>query len=210
MYKLQVALDGVHFLEDPFVTLKVNNEDIQDETDFTQCNKEDLIDLTEKFVDAETGEEIAPAEVNKAYIISMYNQFDIGPKAIEGYEYVSGPDMKGYKDLFVIDTDSDKTLGLDGKPGRDDEFVFKYRKITNKPNQPNRPDTNPNKPNDQNKPNGNVTGNQGTGSVNGQLGKPSGSKQPIKTGDTTPILPITAAAVVSLAGIVFVLSKKRR
>ena len=140
----------------------------------------------------------------------MYNQFDIGPKAIEGYEYVSGPDMKGYKDLFVIDTDSDKTLGLDGKPGRDDEFVFKYRKITNKPNQPNRPDTNPNKPNDQNKPNGNVTGNQGTGSVNGQLGKPSGSKQPIKTGDTTPILPITAAAVVSLAGIVFVLSKKRK
>lgn len=200
MYKLQVALDGVHFLEDPFVTLKVNNEDIQDETDFTQCNKEDLIDLTEKFVDAETGKEIAPAEVNKAYIISMYNQFDIGPKKIEGYEYVSGPDMKGYKDLFIKDTEGKDKLGLDGKPGRDDEFVFKYKKVTNKP------DTNPDDSDSSNNQGSGQPGQSQSGA--GQNG--SDSKQPVKTGDTTPILPIAGAAVVSLVGIVFVLSKKRR
>lgn len=206
-------MDGVHFLENPSVTLKVNNESIQDETDFTQCNKDNLIDLTEKFVDAETGKEIAPAEVNKAYSISMYNQFDIGPKKIEGYEYVSGPDMKAYSNVFIIDTEGDDKLGLDGKPGRDDEFVFKYRKVTNKPG------TNPNNPN---KPNGEGSSNHG--SVNGQLGqsqsgaeqnglgsnKPNIQSKPVKTGDTVPVLPITATAVLSLAGIVFVLSKKRK
>lgn len=208
-------MDGVHFLEDPFVTLKVNNEAIQDETDFTQCNKENLIDLTEKFVDAETGKEIAPTEVNKAYIISMYNQFDIGPKAIEGYEYVSGPDMKAYSNVFIIDTEGDDKLGLDGKPGRDDEFVFKYKKVTNKPNQPNKPN-NPNKPDGENSNNhGSVNGQSGqsqSGTAPNGLGsnKPNKQNKPVKTGDTVPVLPITATAVLSLASIVFVLSKKRK
>ena len=194
-------MDGVHFLENPFVTLKVNNEAIQDETDFTQCNKENLIDITEKFVDAETGKEIAPADVNKAYSISMYNQLDIGPKKIEGYEYVSGPDMKGYKDLFIKDTEGKDKLGLDGKPGRDDEFVFKYKKVTNKP------DTNPDDSDSSNNQGSGQPGQSQSGA--GQNG--SGSKQPVKTGDTSPVMAFGFAAVATgLAGAVAMYTKRRK
>lgn len=115
-YTIQVALDGVNFLETPSVKLTVKNEGIKGETEWVECNKEDLITLTAKYIDKATGKEIAPAYVNKGYRISEYKTYDIKAKEIEGYKLVSGPNMDEYNGYFL----QDKGVY---------DFVFQYEKL---------------------------------------------------------------------------------
>lgn len=90
-YKIQVALDGVNFIEEPFATLTVQNEGIRDEHDFTNCGKEDIREVVVKHVEAGTGVELAETEVYYGYSVSMVRQFDIKEKTIAGYKVVNKP-----------------------------------------------------------------------------------------------------------------------
>ena len=113
-YKIQVALDGVHFLDAPTVELTVDNSAVKGQEDeWVDCGKEDIVNIKAKYIDQKTGKEIAEADNYEGYPISMYRQFDIGAKEIPGYKLVKGPNMDEYKDLFYRD-----------KPVS--EFVFEY------------------------------------------------------------------------------------
>lgn len=81
------------------------------------CGKEDLIDITVKHVD-EKGKDIVPAYKAQGYAISEFENFDINPKEIEGYELVSAPEKK---------------TGWLGGGSKSYEFVFKYKKSAAKP-----------------------------------------------------------------------------
>ena len=113
-YKIQVALDGVHFLDAPTVELTVDNSAVKGQEDeWVDCGKEDIVNIKAKYIDQKTGKEIAEADNYEGYPISMYRQFDIGAKEIPGYKLVKGPNMDEYKDLFYRN-----------KPVS--EFVFEY------------------------------------------------------------------------------------
>lgn len=199
-YKIQVALDGVNFMEEPAVTLKVNNEGIRGEEGFTECGKENILQIQAKYIDEETGKEIAAADVYEGYSISMWNQFDIKAKQIEGYESVSGDDFSEYVGYFYAE-----------KPK--DTFTFKYRRAggeeTPTPENPEEPDNsnsgvtpeNPTVPEE----NGSSAGNNQTG-TNQTV---RNNKSP-KTGDTAPVVPFAAASVVSLVGIGIILKKRTK
>ena len=97
--------------------MTVTNHDITGETDFMPCGKDDLIAITVKHVD-EKGKDIAPVYKAQGYAISEFENFDINPKEIEGYELVSAPEKK---------------TGWLGGGSKSYEFVFKYKKSTVKP-----------------------------------------------------------------------------
>ena len=97
--------------------MTVTNHDITNETDFMPCGKSNLIDITVKHVD-EKGKDIAPVYKAQGYAISEFENFDINPKEIEGYELVSAPEKK---------------TGWLGDASKSYEFVFKYKKSAVKP-----------------------------------------------------------------------------
>ena len=86
-YTIQVSIDGEHWLNTNTVTLTVNNEGVSGESDFRTCNKEDIKTIAVKYVD-ESGKEIAKTDEYKCYDISMFRQFPIAPKEIEGYTLI--------------------------------------------------------------------------------------------------------------------------
>lgn len=215
-YTLQVALDGKNFLDVPTVKLTVNNESVKgqeaDGVEWVECGKEDLFNITATHIDEKTGKEIAPAYKAQGYIISEWETYtpSIQAKDVEGYELVSAPDMSQYK-------------GFIGNK-KDYNFQFKYRKLGS--TDPDGQGEGGNGSGSGNEGNGSGSGNSGNGSGSGnegQNGSGSHNKKPAaqnmsattnngkaaKTGDTNPVLPITAVAVISLAGVVVVFKKKR-
>lgn len=116
-YRIQVALDGKHFLDDPVVTLKVNNEAIQGESGFVQCGKNDLKDVVVKHIDHNTGAEISSRDVYQGYSVSMVQAYPIQPKEIPGYRLVKEP---------VIDWEN--TWVDDGKT-----YVYEYERTEEVP-----------------------------------------------------------------------------
>ncbi len=214
-YTIQVALDGVHFLDSPTVTLTVNNEQVKgQEEEWVECGKDDIVNITAKYIDQKTGKEIAESDVYQGYEISMYRQFDIGAKEIEGYKLVKALDMDEYKDLFYRD-----------KPTS--EFVFEYvadgsTEEPDKPTEPENPDKpsnpenpekpsnpeNPSKPAD--KPSTTKPADSGKGNGTAQNTSTTTQSNTVKTGDEAPIAPYTAVAGISLLGIVTVLFKRKK
>lgn len=91
-YTIQVAIDGENFIEDPCVTLTVNNEGISGESEFRDCTENNYKYVTVQYVD-ESGKEIAEKDVYKGYCITMPESFGIAPKQIEGYEVVEEPEL---------------------------------------------------------------------------------------------------------------------
>lgn len=179
-YTLQIALDGENFLDAPTVTLTVNNEKVkgQDE-EWVECGKDDVITITAKYIDQKTGKEIATADTYKGYAISMYDQFNIGAKSIEGYTLVSGPNMDEYNGHFYREF---------GKS----EFVFVYTaNTTENPEQPSNPDQ-PVKPDDKRPTSTDKTKND-----------------TVKTGDGALVLPYALAMVTVAAGVGATALKKR-
>lgn len=86
-FTIQVSIDGENWLDTNTVTLTVNNQGISSESDFRTCNKEDIQTITVKYVD-EKGNEIAAADKQNGYGISMLKQFEITPKKIDGYTLI--------------------------------------------------------------------------------------------------------------------------
>ena len=109
---MQVALDGVHYIEEPFVTLTVKNDGITDEYGFVSCGKEDMRKVVVKHVEAGTGTQITESEVFYGYSVSMVQQFNIAAKEIDGYKVVKSP---------VINKDQDFV-----EAGR--TYIFEYVK----------------------------------------------------------------------------------
>ena len=91
-YKIQVAIDGENFIEEPCVTLKVLNENIKGEYEFRDCTDKNFKYVTVQYVD-ESGKEIAEKDVYKGYSISMPEGFGIKPKQINGYTLVEEPTL---------------------------------------------------------------------------------------------------------------------
>ncbi len=91
-YKIQVAIDGENFIEEPCVTLKVMNENIKGEYEFRDCTDKNFKYVTVQYVD-ESGKEIAEKDVYKGYSISMPEGFGIKPKQINGYKLVEEPTL---------------------------------------------------------------------------------------------------------------------
>ncbi len=91
-YKIQVAIDGKNFIEEPCVTLKVINENISGEYDFRDCTDKNFKYVTVNYVD-ESGKAIAEKDVYKGYCISMPEGFGIAPKKIDGYTLVKEPTL---------------------------------------------------------------------------------------------------------------------
>lgn len=205
-YTIQVALDGVHFLDSPTVTLTVDNSQVKGQEDeWVECGKDDIINITAKYIDQKTGKEIVQSDVYQGYSISMYRQFDIGAKDIEGYKLVKAPNMDEYKDLFYRD-----------KPTS--EFVFEYVAdgLTEEPEKPTEPENpekpsnpeNPSKPAD--KPSTTKPADLGKGTGTVQNTSTTAQSNTVKTGDEAPIVPYTVVAGISLLGIVTALFKRKK
>lgn len=101
-YKLQVALDGVHFIEEPFVTLTVKNDGIRDEAEFISCGKKDIEKVVVKHVEQGTGKELAAADEFLGYYVSMVQQYPIQPKEIPGYQVVKEPEIDWNNDYVFM------------------------------------------------------------------------------------------------------------
>lgn len=203
-YTIQVALDGKNFIEVPSVKLTVLNDKITEEENFRVCGKEQYTDvITIKHVDAKTGKNLVDPFVGKGYltqtkvgepfVINEYEAFDISAKEIPGYKLVEAPDPEACK----------------GYLGTHQELVFKYEKVGSGSGSGTGGNTG--------------TGGQSGSGNNGQNDAGNQNKKPVaqntsattnngkvaKTGDTAPILPIAAVAVISLAGVAVVFKKKR-
>lgn len=96
-YKIQVSLDGENFIEEPNVSLKINNEGIKGESEFRDCTSANFKYVTVNYVD-EAGKKIAESDTYKGYCISMPEGFGIAPKSIEGYELVKEPEFDEWVD----------------------------------------------------------------------------------------------------------------
>lgn len=96
-YRIQVALDGKNFIEEPCVTLTVNNAGISGEPDFRDCTANNFKYVTVKYVD-ESGKEIAEKDVYKGYCLSMPEGFGIAPKEIAGYKLIKEPKLDEWVD----------------------------------------------------------------------------------------------------------------
>lgn len=129
-YKIQVAIDGKNYLDVPTVGLKVWNEGITGEADFTSCGPEDIRTVKVHYVEQGTGKKLAESDEYKGYSISMIQGFGIAPKEIEGYELVKSPAIDPSND-YVLNgreysyeykkIDSETPGGDDQKPGGDDQ-----------------------------------------------------------------------------------------
>ena len=197
-YRIQVALDGEHFLEEPIAILTVNNEKVKgQEEEWVECGEEDIINITAKYVDKKTGKEIAESDLYSGYQISMYDQFDIEAKEIKGYKLVNSPDMSQYNGHFYRDNPTN-------------EFVFEYEaEDTENPVDPTPgEDTKPSNPtpSDDKKSDDKKSDDKKTNTGNKDQTKKNNT---VKTGDTAPIFPYTVALAASVAGAATLIFKKK-
>lgn len=197
-YRIQVALDGEHFLEEPIAILTVNNEQVKgQEEEWVECGEEDIVNITAKYIDKKTGKEIAESDLYSGYQISMYDQFDIGAKEIEGYKLVNSPDMSQYNGHFYRDNPTN-------------EFVFEYEaEDTENPVDPTPgEDTKPSNPtpSDDKKSDDKKSDDKKTNTGNKDQTKKNNT---VKTGDTAPIFPYTVALAASVAGAATLIFKKK-
>lgn len=116
-YTIQVALDGVHFVDAVTVKLNVDNEDIQNETGFKKCSKDNLTEVVVSHID-ENGKAIAENDTYKAYPSTLIQDLGIESKKIEGY-YV-------FKIQESVNWDSDEV-------GEGKTYHYVYRKINDTP-----------------------------------------------------------------------------
>ena len=112
-YTIQVALDGVNFIDVVTVKLNVDNEEIQTEDGFKQTRVEDIREVVVKHVD-ENGIQIAENDIYRGYTISMIQGLGITPKDILHYELI------GMKEN--IDWDND--IVYNGKT-----YTYEYRRV---------------------------------------------------------------------------------
>ena len=112
-YTIQVAIDGVNFIDALTVKLTVDNEGVMNETGFTPCGVEDIRNVVVRYVEEGTGKELAEADVYKGYMVTMVAGLGIAPKEIENYELVKSPEI-----------DEDNDFVLEGR-----EYTYEYRKI---------------------------------------------------------------------------------
>ena len=119
-YTIQVALDGVHFIDVTTVKLTVDNREIQTESGFEPCGPDDIKDVIVKHVD-EAGNQIAENDVYKGYPVSMVQGLGIAPKNIPGYEVI------GIKEKINWDSD----LVRFGRT-----YTYEYRRLVTTPDAP--------------------------------------------------------------------------
>ena len=102
----------MNFIEEPFVTLTVNNKNIQNESGFVQCGKNDIKQVVVKHVDEATGKEIAERDIYQGYSISMIQGLGMRQKEIKDYTLVKTPVYNWDNDLI--------------ENGREYEYVYRY------------------------------------------------------------------------------------
>lgn len=193
-YTIQVAIDGVNFIDALTVKLTVDNEGVMNETGFTSCGVEDIRNVVVRYVEEGTGTELAEADVYKGYMVTMIVGLGIAPKEIEGYELVKSPEI-----------DEENDFVLEGR-----EYTYEYRKIqTPTPDPDPTPNPDPVNPN-PNPENPTPTPAPVTPADNIASQKPAGKKETSpKTGDTAAPLPYAAAGLSALAVLVFMFKRKK-
>ena len=112
-YTIQVALDGVNFVDAVTVKLNVDNEEIQTEDGFKQTGVDNIREVVVKHVD-ESGKQIAEDDIYRGYSISMIQGLGIKPKEIPNYELI------GMKE----NVDWDNDIVYNGK-----KYTYEYRRI---------------------------------------------------------------------------------
>lgn len=193
-YTIQVAIDGVNFIDALTVKLTVDNESVMNETGFTPCGVENIRNVVVRYVEEGTGKELAEADVYKGYMVTMVSGLGIAPKEIEDYELVKSPEI-----------DEENDFVLEGR-----EYTYEYRKI-----QTPTPDPTPNPDPDPVNPNPNpevpaptpapVTPTDNNGSL-----KPAGKKDASpKTGDMAMPLPYAVCGMFALLAISVIAKKKK-
>lgn len=191
-YTIQVAIDGVNFIDALTVKLTVDNEGVMNETGFTPCGVEDIRNVVVRYVEEGTGKELAEADVYKGYMVTMVAGLGIAPKAIEDYELVKSPEI-----------DEENDFVLEGR-----EYTYEYRKVqTPTPDPTPNPDLvnptpNPEVPAPTPAP---VTPTDNNGSL-----KPAGKKDASpKTGDMAMPLPYAVCGMFALLAISVIAKKKK-
>ncbi len=191
-YTIQVAIDGVNFIDALTVKLTVDNEGVMNETGFTPCGVEDIRNVVVRYVEEGTGKELAEADVYKGYMVTMVAGLGIAPKEIENYELVKSPEI-----------DEDNDFVLEGR-----EYTYEYRKI-----QTPTPDPTPNPDPVNPTPNPEVpapTPAPVTPTDNNGSQKPAGKKENSpKTGDTAAQLPYAIAGLMALLVSGITIRRKR-
>lgn len=191
-YTIQVAIDGVNFIDALTVKLTVDNEGVMNETGFTPCGVEDIRNVVVRYVEEGTGKELAEADVYKGYMVTMVAGLGIAPKVIEDYELVKSPEI-----------DEENDFVLEGR-----EYTYEYRKVqTPTPDPTPNPDLvnptpNPEVPAPTPAP---VTPTDNNGSL-----KPAGKKDASpKTGDMAMPLPYAVCGMFALLAISVIAKKKK-
>lgn len=199
-YTIQVAIDGENFLEEPSVTLTVNNSELKGESsDYVECNPENYKYITVRHVEEGTGKELADADVYTGYYLTAVQQFvpEFAPKDIPGYTLVKSPE-------FASDVDWNWYFIEEGQ-----EFTYEYRAVKVDDPDDNKPDDN--KPSDNNKPSDSQDGNKkpSADKTDGNKNTSSEKSKSPKTGDPAMAWPFMLAAVSSLTVIGKMNRKKR-
>ena len=191
-YTIQVAIDGVNFIDALTVKLTVDNEGVMNETGFTPCGVENIRNVVVRYVEEGTGKELAEADVYKGYMVTMVAGLGIAPKVIEDYELVKSPEI-----------DEENDFVLEGR-----EYTYEYRKIqTPTPDPTPNPDLvnptpNPEVPAPTPAP---VTPTDNNGSL-----KPAGKKDASpKTGDMAMPLPYAVCGMFALLATSVIAKKKK-
>lgn len=199
-YTIQVAIDGVNFIDALTVKLTVDNEGVMNETGFTPCGVEDIRNVVVRYIEEGTGKELAEADVYKGYSVTMIAGLGVAPKQIDGYELVKSPEI-----------DEENDFVLDGR-----EYTYEYRKVQTPDPDPNPgPDPDPTPTPDPVDPTPNPekptpTPAPSTPADNSGSQKTTGKNDALpKTGDTAAPLPYAVAGLSAFAVLVFVFKKKR-
>lgn len=193
-YTIQVAIDGVNFIDALTVKLTVDNESVMNETGFTPCGVENIRNVVVRYVEEGTGKELAEADVYKGYMVTMVAGLGIAPKEIEDYELVKSPEI-----------DEENDFVLEGR-----EYTYEYRKVqTPTPDPTPNPDPDPVNPN----PNPEVpapTPAPVTPTDNNGSQKPAGKKDTSpKTGDMAMPLPYAVCGMFALLATSVIAKKKK-
>lgn len=90
-YKLQVATDGVNFIDahEPYLT--VNTDMVKNIPGYTVYTDKHIRDVYVRYIDLETNEELLDTKKYKAYDSFKTDYFGIGPETIDGYQLVESP-----------------------------------------------------------------------------------------------------------------------
>ncbi len=201
-YTIQVAIDGVNFIDALTVKLTVDNESVMNETGFTPCGVENIRNVVVRYVEEGTGKELAEADVYKGYMVTMVSGLGIAPKEIEDYELVKSPEI-----------DEENDFVLEGR-----EYTYEYRKVqTPDPDPEPKPDPDPTPtPTPDPKPVNpapnpeNPTPDSSTAADNNGSQKPAGKKDTSpKTGDMAMPLPYAVCGMFALLATSVIAKKKK-